>query len=91
MKVRWSPEAGDDFVRIVQYIREQRPEAALRVARRIYRTVGMLKDQPGLGHVGRVDDSRELVLAPLPYVVVYRVLADAVEIARVLHGAQRWP
>jgi plasmid stabilization system protein ParE len=38
-----------------------------------------------------VDGTRELVLAPLPYIVVYRILKGAVEVARVLHGAQRWP
>jgi plasmid stabilization system protein ParE len=31
------------------------------------------------------------VFSPLPYVAVYRVRDEAVEIARVLHGAQRWP
>lgn len=35
--------------------------------------------------------TRELVLSPLPYVVVYRVKDEVVEIARVLHGAQPWP
>jgi toxin ParE1/3/4 len=34
---------------------------------------------------------RELVLPPLPYIVVYRVTADVVEILRVFHGAQDWP
>jgi plasmid stabilization system protein ParE len=32
-----------------------------------------------------------LVLPSLPFVIVYRVLDDAVEIAAVIHGAQRWP
>ncbi|MGA3028962.1 MAG: type II toxin-antitoxin system RelE/ParE family toxin [Bryobacteraceae bacterium] len=91
MEVRWSPEAGNDFVRIIEYIRAQNPDAALRMARNIYRTVATLKHQPRRGRAGRVNGTRELVLAPLPYVVVYRVLADAVEVARVLHGAQRWP
>jgi len=91
MKVRWSPEAGDDLVRIAEYIRAQNPEAALRVARRVYRAVAALRRDPRRGREGRVEGTRELVLAPLPYLVVYRVLKDAVEIARVLHGAQRWP
>jgi len=91
MEVRWSPEAGNDFVRIIEYIRAQNPDAALRMARNIYRTVATLKHHPRRGRAGRVNGTRELVLAPLPYVVVYRVLADAVEVARVLHGAQRWP
>jgi plasmid stabilization system protein ParE len=32
-----------------------------------------------------------LVFTPLPFVVVYRVKQEIVEIARVLHGAQQWP
>jgi plasmid stabilization system protein ParE len=38
-----------------------------------------------------VEGTRELPLPPLPFVVVYRILADIVEIANVIHGAQRWP
>jgi len=33
----------------------------------------------------------ELVFAPLPYIVVYRVKSGTVEIARIYHGAQNWP
>ena len=36
-------------------------------------------------------DTRDLVFSPLPYIAVYRVKGDVVEVARVLHGAQRWP
>ena len=91
MQVRWSPEASNDFVRIVEYLREQNPEAALRVARKIYTAIANLKTHPNRGRPGRVNGTRELVLAPLPYITVYRVLQEAVEVARVLHGAQRWP
>jgi plasmid stabilization system protein ParE len=31
------------------------------------------------------------VFSPLPFIAVYRVKGEAVEIARVLHGSQRWP
>ena len=85
------PGAGDDFIRIVEYIRERNSAASLRVARRIYQTIESLKDHPERGRPGRVDGTRELVLAPLPYIVVYRAFTDTVEIARVLHGALRWP
>jgi plasmid stabilization system protein ParE len=30
-------------------------------------------------------------LPSLPFIVVYRVRESAVEIVRLLHGAQRWP
>ncbi len=34
---------------------------------------------------------RELVMSPLPYIVVYAVRGDAIFIVRILHGAQQWP
>jgi plasmid stabilization system protein ParE len=30
-------------------------------------------------------------LPPLPFLIIYRVLPEAVEIVRILHAAQRWP
>jgi plasmid stabilization system protein ParE len=27
----------------------------------------------------------------LPYIAIYRVRAEVIEIARILHGAQKWP
>ena len=36
-------------------------------------------------------DSQEQIVTDSPYVVVYRVEAEAVLILRVLHRAQRWP
>jgi len=35
--------------------------------------------------------TRELVLAPLPFVAVYEVLENEVQVLRILHGAQQWP
>jgi len=45
---------------------------------------------PNLGRPGRHSGTRELALAPLPYVVVYAVKAEAVEILHIYHGAQDW-
>ncbi len=91
MTVRWSPEAGADFAAIVEYIRKQNPSAADRVAGAIYDGCASLASFPRKGRLGRTKGTRELVLSPLPFIVVYRVGEEAVEIARVLHGAQRWP
>jgi plasmid stabilization system protein ParE len=33
---------------------------------------------------------REWVFSPLPYIAVYQVTEDAVEISRIYHGAQDW-
>ncbi|HEY6253972.1 MAG TPA: type II toxin-antitoxin system RelE/ParE family toxin [Candidatus Angelobacter sp.] len=91
MKLRWSPEAADDFAQIIHHIREENPTAALRVAQRISENIAGLKRFPRLGRPGRVGETRELILSPLPFIVVYRIQDEIVEIARVLHGAQRWP
>ena len=91
MNIRWSPEAAADFDGIVDYIKRENPSAASRVGQSLYNSVNSLESFPNRGRLGRVDGTRELVLAPLPFIVVYRVKRDAVEIARVLHGAQRWP
>jgi toxin ParE1/3/4 len=91
MKIEWSPEAAGDFAGIVAYIHERNPSAAARVAHSMYDSVASLESFPNRGRPGRVDGTRELVLAPLPFIVVYRVRRDVVEVARVLHGAQRWP
>jgi toxin ParE1/3/4 len=91
MQVRWSPAAAEDFFRIIEYIRQENPPAAQRIARTIYESAGSLKSFPYKGRTGRVDGTRELPLPPLPFVLVYRLVKDIVEIVNVIHGAQKWP
>ena len=38
--------------------------------------------------MGQKHGTRELVLSPLPYVVVYSVAVDAVHVYRVMHSAE---
>jgi len=91
MQLHWSPAAAEDPFRIIEYIRQENPAAAQRIAMTIYDSAGSLKSFPNKGRTGRVEGTRELPLPPLPFVVVYRVLKDVVEIANVVHGAQKWP
>ncbi|MCU1276163.1 MAG: hypothetical protein JWO48_3594 [Bryobacterales bacterium] len=58
--------------------------------RTIYQRVRSLKTTPNLGRPGHRSGTRELSLRPLPYVVVYAVKAEAVEILHIYHGAQDW-
>ena len=44
---------------------------------------------PYRGRIGRIAGTRELVL--VPFIIVYRVEADAAEILRIYHAAQDWP
>jgi toxin ParE1/3/4 len=92
MIIRWSAPAVEDLERICAWIERDNPEAAGRVATTIYKGVRQLADSPGIGRVSsRMIGWRELVFAPLPYIAVYRVRQDMVEIARIFHAAQNWP
>jgi toxin ParE1/3/4 len=92
LKVRWSLPAAEDLERICERIERDNPEAARRVARTIYDGCTRLKDFPHLGRASsRMTGRRELVFAPLPYIVVYQVTDNSVEISRIFHGAQDWP
>lgn len=92
MRIRWTEPALRDFTGICDYTEEQDgPEAAHRVAIRIYEAVTALTQFPRRGRPGRKPGTRELVFSGLPFLAVYRVREDAVEVNRILHGAQKWP
>ena len=91
MEVRWSLPAAEDLERICERIERDNPEAARRVARVIHDGCAGLKENPRLGRSStRAVGRRELIFPPLPYIVVYRVSENAIEISRVYHGAQDW-
>ena len=46
---------------------------------------------PLSGRPGRVEGTRELVVARAPYIVAYRIVEDDLEIAAIIHAARRWP
>jgi len=92
VKVRWSAESIEDLAALRAYIALDRPAAAARVARPIGELVEtLLSVNPEAGRRGRVPGTRELAVARTPFVVAYRIRANAVEVIRVLHGARRWP
>jgi plasmid stabilization system protein ParE len=44
-----------------------------------------------IGRTGRLNGTRELALADIPYIIPYRVTLSDVEILTVMHAAQKWP
>lgn len=91
MRLRWSAGALRDLEHIVDYLFDQTPQHAPRVARTIYDAIAGLKAFPNRGRAGKKAGTRELVLASLPYVVVYQVRGEFVYVVRILHAAQQWP
>lgn len=91
MRIDWLPIAEGSRENQLAYIGERSPKAAISMGDAIEAAVRLLADHPYIGRSGRVAGTRELVVASTPYVVAYRVEADAVVILRLLHGAQQWP
>ena len=92
MRLRWSEPAVRDFINISDFILEQNGhEAARRIALRIHEGLDSLLVFPGKGRPGRKQGTREFMISGLPWIAVYRVNQDVIEIARILHGAQRFP
>lgn len=91
MQLRWSEEAADDLERIADYFLEYSPERAEDLVRSVYSAPDKLLIFPDRGRHGLKRGTRELVLAPLPYLIVYEVRVNVVFLVRILHGAQQWP
>ena len=92
MRVRWTEPAARDLTAICDYIEEHDgPVAARKVALRIYERLSSLRQFPNVGRTGQKKGTREMVIPGLPFLAVYRVHDELVEIIRILHGAQHWP
>ena len=91
MKVVWAQRALEDRREIYSYIEADDPRAAVIVDERIASAVTRLKDFPESGRLGRVEDTREIVIARTPYIAPYRVTGNIVRILRVIHSARIWP
>ena len=90
MRIRWTVPAADDLQNIKNYLQQNYPQFAEPTVRAIYHRTRLLKISPNRGRPGHRIGTRELALSPLPYVVVYTVKPEAVEILHIHHGAQDW-
>ncbi len=91
MKLVWFKRAIWDLESARNYMTQDDPLAAQQVVSRIKYTVSLLSEQPGIGRLGRVPNTKELVVDRTPYILPYRVRDNRIEILRVLHAARKWP
>jgi toxin ParE1/3/4 len=86
MRVRWLRASAQDLAHIRAYIAQHNRSAAENMRLLIIEAIRQLRELPRLGRPGRREGTRELIVAP--YIVVYRIAGDVVEILAVYHGAQ---
>ena len=88
MHIRWTPAAAADLEHISNYLKERHPHYRQPTMRKLYEAIRSLKDSPHRGRLGREDGTRELLFSPLPYIAVYRLRDQGIEVLRIYHAAQ---
>lgn len=87
-QVYWRKQAINDLATISAYIAAHSPASAARLIDAIIAQVELLTTYPQMGRIGRRAGMRELVVHT-HYLVIYRVLPDAINIQRVKHVARK--
>ncbi|MDP9176018.1 MAG: type II toxin-antitoxin system RelE/ParE family toxin [Planctomycetota bacterium] len=90
MRLRWLKRGLQSLGIVHAHIASDNPVAAKHVVRGIRDATRRLSQFPSSGRPGKVPGTRELVLPQWPYIVVYRVMADEVQILRAFHAATDW-
>jgi plasmid stabilization system protein ParE len=83
VRIDWLISARQSLRVQIAFIAAENPDAARRVRQRIHATVKHLGRFPEAGRAGEVAGTRELVVPGLPYIIVYRMRTQRVEILRV--------
>lgn len=91
MQVRWTRRALDNLDAAVEYIAAESPAAARDIAQRIWDSTQLLASQPGMGRLGRVTGTRELLIRGLPFIVPYVEQNGSIVILRIMHTSMKWP
>jgi plasmid stabilization system protein ParE len=86
-RIAWSPEAIEDLESIATYIQRDSPWYAQVVTTKIFAMAESLSEDPERGRmVPEVQDVQVLERFVYSYRVIYRVEAERVLIAAVIHG-----
>lgn len=91
VKLSWGNVAINERYDQLDFIASDDPLAAISQDQEIEQQTNLLTAQPEMGRIGRTKGTRELVISRTPFIAVYRISGERVEILRFLHGAQRWP
>jgi addiction module RelE/StbE family toxin len=89
-RIRWAPAAANDLEGIRNFLEEHHPSFTQSTIRRLYNAARSLKQFPHRGRIGQKEGTRELVILPLPYVIVYRVDSNILHILRLMHTSEDW-
>lgn len=91
MQIRFTIQANQDIDSIFKYLSQNiSNDFAQEVLDRIENMIDKLPVLPEMGRIGRILDTRELVIPDLPYVVAYRIINNEIQILAIMHQRRRW-
>ena len=90
MRIRWTEGATDNLTQVEEYIARDNPAAAVNTVLKIIATAEMLADYPALGKRGRERGTRELVIAGLPFCIIFAIYREELVVIRVLHTSRKY-
>jgi len=76
---------------MVSYLEGERSSLAVTTLRRILETKRRISQMPNSGRIGRAPGTREAVVQRTPYIIVYRIKEETVEILGIWHTSRLWP
>jgi plasmid stabilization system protein ParE len=90
LRIEWTVKAATQLKKNQRYYLNIDRQVARLLAMRVDSAVYRLRVLPDSGRPGICPGTRECVVRRSPYIVVYRVAGDAVQILTVWHGRQDW-
>ncbi len=91
VQILWTKLATNDLLLIEDYINTDNPAAAISTVLSIINNIEKyLLEYPNIGRKGRVIGTREFVITGTPYIAIYRLHNNQLQILRILHTSQKW-
>jgi toxin ParE1/3/4 len=90
MNLKWTEEALQQLREAYDFIQLDKPSAAARMADMIQSAANQLRFFPSMGRPSKRPKTRELAIPGTPFILVYRVQHEQVELLALYHGAQNW-
>ncbi|WP_208348967.1 type II toxin-antitoxin system RelE/ParE family toxin [Pseudaestuariivita rosea] len=92
MNINFSEGSRKDIADIYSYLGERNPSAADKTIARLFQSIAYLGTFPLMGRPGRLENTRELTVTGMPYIVIYEIQSPTdLTVQSVVHTARQWP
>jgi len=90
MQIIWEQDAITDLTELRKYISQFNPTAADKLGKTIIKSANLLRENPLLGKVGKLYETRELVIPNTSYTLIYYCQSKTLSILRTFHHSRKW-